>query len=370
MPPKGASRARLMNPTPQDLKDLVLDYLMHNSHTSAARAFMNECGLKRDPDAVPARDNLPFSMTGRPKPVPEADLRLLEERLALGEKRKEIRNHIMTGRIDEATELIKQHFPAVFTETTEDTIIPPSTRRFGFRPPTSVDPTHLALNLRMQAFVEAARTIPLLYTPVGSDTPLPHPPLLSGARLASPGGGEDADMLENDAEQANAQLLHRAQSLYAEVARLPRPTDRAMYLDELGRVGGILAYSVPERSPLSDYMTLSRREAVADQIDRAILYRARKPTISRIELYTRCAGAAWSMLHDKGVPVPPRHKWPAGVSLPPTSVPEPPKAAPAKDSGSLENAIPPPKKANADKDADEVLPPFDLHLFIESQERR
>ncbi|KAI0362105.1 hypothetical protein OH77DRAFT_1388711 [Trametes cingulata] len=355
---RSSSRARLMNPAPQELRDLVLDYLMHNCHTSAARAFLRECGVKR----VDAEGDEP--MVTPEKETSEEDLQALEDRLALGEL--QIRNHILTGRIDDATELLNKHFPSVLSEMIEDTPEPSSSRKLEYLPATSTDPTHLALNLRIQAFIEAARTIPLPYCPPGSDTPLPHPPLLSAAaRTASSGDGEDADMSENESEQSNAQLLHRAQSLYSEVNRLPRATDRAMYLVELGHVGGILAYTVPERSPLAAYMTQARREAVADQIDSAILQRAKRPIISRIELYARYTAAIWSMLHEKGIAVPPRNKWPAGVSLPPTNLSEPKVAS--KDSSSLENAIPSAKKATPEKDAEEVLPPFDLHLFVESQ---
>ena len=44
-----------------------------------------------------------------------------------------------------------------------------------------------------------------------------------------------------------------------------------MYLNELGSVGGILAYKFPEESPLAVYMSQARREGIADQIDSAIL---------------------------------------------------------------------------------------------------
>ncbi|KAI8998633.1 hypothetical protein BD414DRAFT_128434 [Trametes punicea] len=358
---RASSRARLLNPSQQDLRDLVLDYLMHNCHTSAARAFMRECGVKqRDADG----DETMTTMSGRV--TSEEDLRALEERLAMGELRKEIRNHILAGQIDDATDLLNKHFPNVLSEPMDDGSEPSNSSRFEYLPATSTDPTHLALNLRIQAFVEAARTIPLPYYPPGSEAPLPHPPLLSAAvKAASSDDGEDADMSDSEAEQSNAQLLHRAQSLYSEATRLPRAADRAMYLVELGQVGGILAYTVPERSPLAVYMTQARREAVADQIDSAILYRAKKPTISRIELYTRYTGAIWSMLHDKGITVPPRNKWPAGVSLPPGQPSE--TKATAKDSGTSENATPSPKKASTDTDTDEVLPPFDLRLFLECQ---
>lgn len=215
-----------------------------------------------------------------------------EERLAMGELRKgapmsrclpdlcayrllDIRMRILTGSIDEATALLHKHFPTVLSEGTEDEESDVSTSspgRFSYLPSTSVEPTHLALNLRIQAFIEAARTIPLEYYPPGSSTPLPHPPLLcgpSGKRTDTEDG--DAEMAETDNEDANVQLLIRAQNLYSEANQLHRPQDRATYLHELGQVGGILAYTVPERSPLSTYMTQIRREGVANQIDSAIL---------------------------------------------------------------------------------------------------
>ncbi|EIW60346.1 uncharacterized protein TRAVEDRAFT_45598 [Trametes versicolor FP-101664 SS1] len=364
-PSRSELRAQVMNPTPQYLKDLVLDYLMHNCHTGAARAFMKECGVTpADGETDRDRDAVIFVPGHKPHKTSEEELRTLEERLAMGELH--IRNHILTGRIDEATELLHKHFPTVLSDTPEPGAIPPSIYLFKYRPATSTDPTHLALNLRIQAFIEAARTIPLPYYPPGSESPLPQPPLLSAAgRTASSGDGEDVDMSESDTELSNAQLLHRAQSLYSEVNRLSQANDRAMYLGELGQVGGILAYTVPERSPLAMYMTQARREAVADQIDSAILYWAKKPTISRIELYTRQTGVEWSLLHEKEIPAPPRNKWPAGVSLPPTGLPDP--TISIRDGGSLENAVPPPKKASTEKETDEVIPPFDLHLFVESQ---
>ena len=61
------------------------------------------------------------------------------------------------------------------------------------------------------------------------------------------------------------------------------------------------------------------------------------------------------MLHDQEVKVPPRSAWPANVALPPTEarVSEA-KAIPAKDTGSLENAIPSAKKPAQEKEPEEV----------------
>jgi hypothetical protein len=39
----------------------------------------------------------------------------------------------------------------------------------------------------------------------------------------------------------------------------------------LDQVGGLLAYKVPEKSPMARYLSQGRREAVADQINAAVL---------------------------------------------------------------------------------------------------
>lgn len=74
-------------------------------------------------------------------------------------------------------------------------------------------------------------------------------------------------------------LLTTAQKLYALSNTLPNPVDRATYLKELENVGGLLAYKVPEKSSMAKYLTLERREAVADQINRAILSKLIRPQI-------------------------------------------------------------------------------------------
>ena len=182
--------------------------------------------------------------------------------------------NILTGRIDEATALLNKHFPSVLADPMEDDDSDPSTSsgRLDYLPSTSVAPAHLALNLRIQAFIETARRVPLLYYPPGSSTPLDPPPLLWGP--------PDSDTPEDDSEdnEATIQLLHRAQNLYSEANQLPDKNDRAMYLSELGSVGGILAYKVPEESPLVEYMSQERREGIANQIDSAILCKWTSPS--------------------------------------------------------------------------------------------
>ncbi|TFK91035.1 hypothetical protein K466DRAFT_573908 [Polyporus arcularius HHB13444] len=365
MPSKAeSSRTKsLLFPAPQELRELVLDYLVHNSFNSTAESFVSESSVKHvDADG----DEVMRS----PERTLAEDLVDLRQRLIVGDLRKDIRTHILTGKIDEAKALLNKHFPSVLSEDTEE--VPTSTSspgRWDYLPSTSVNPEHLALNLRIQAFIEAARTIPLPYYPPGSSTPLPHPPLLS-ATTKLPPEDEDTEMLGPESEEANEQLLHRVQGLYSDANALTRAEDRARYLHELKDVGGLLAYIKPENSPLAAYMTQRRREGIADQIDGAILYRAKRPAVSRIELYARYTATLWGMLHEKDVKTPPRSTWPAGVSLPPSAGRSPETTlAPVKDTGVLENAVPAIKKPPVEKEAEEVLPPFDLHLFVESPER-
>ena len=113
------------------------------------------------------------------------------------------------------------------------------------------------MNLRILAFSEACRTVPLEY-----------PPSTHSAITNSPPPAP-ADIEENPTQQMA--LLTRAQKLYAFSSTLRNPLDRATYLKELENVGGLLAYKVPEKSSMAKYLTLERREAVADQINRAIL---------------------------------------------------------------------------------------------------
>ena len=118
--------------------------------------------------------------------------------------------------------------------------------------------------------------------------------------------------------------------------------------------------------------------------------RAKQATISRIELYTRYTSTIWGMLHEQEVKVPSRNAWPAGVSLPPTtSRSQETKPAPHKEPGTLDNTLAGAKKPSTEKETEEVrvpvlhetlhnmlihisqvLPPFDLSLFVKSQEHR
>lgn len=181
----------------------------------------------------------------------------------------------MSGRVEEAISLLNKHFPSVLagnlpmrTPKLEDSFskpVPdtrPGMTNLEYVSSTSTEPAHLILNLRILAFSEACRTVPLDYPPKDRDS--------MGTPMDTESEFEMKDDLSN-AQERQMLLLMKAQKLYALTNMLPDPADRTTYLKELNNVGGLLAYQVPEKSSISKYLTMERREAVADQINRAIL---------------------------------------------------------------------------------------------------
>lgn len=134
-------------------------------------------------------------------------------------------------------------------------------------PSSTVDPNHLALNLRIQSFIEANRTIPLPYHPPRSSA-VPSPPVSPSRR---PKRSHSPSRGRINAE-SDDELLRRAQILHAEAHRLPKPEDRSKYIEEItSKLSALMVYKEPEDSELSGYLSFERREAVADQIDSAVL---------------------------------------------------------------------------------------------------
>ncbi|KAJ7109485.1 CTLH/CRA C-terminal to lish motif domain-containing protein [Mycena epipterygia] len=312
-------------PSPYHLHALVTDFLIHNGFTATARAFRQ--GTQVAPTSLDADGDEPMQSADTPG---FSGPRISEETSLQVELRQKIRTRILTGRIGDAIQLLEQHFPAVLSSEILPSAPKPHKSLTGtdFLASTTLNPAHLSLNLRILAFTEAFRTAPVdgvLHTTADSL----NPPL------------ED----EDDAE--TLELLAKAKKLYVLVSMLPNPTERAAYAKELRNVAGLLAYPDPQSSPVAKYLSQERREAVANQINTAILYRTGFPAISHLELATRYTSTLWSFLHDFRVKPRP------GAPLPPTSVD---KVA----SPSLRGV-----KAT-DKDASEV-PRFDLHQFLNSK---
>ncbi|KAK0451040.1 CTLH/CRA C-terminal to lish motif domain-containing protein [Armillaria borealis] len=301
-------------------RSLVLDYLSHQCYTRTARAFAEDSSVRHldaDGDEVMQPADGGSSLPG-----------LSEEVLKQADQRAEIRQLLLSGKVDEATDLLNTHFPAVLNMT--EAMEPPKTSSLTYVAPTSVDPAHLLLNLRIQAFIESCRTVPLKYPPAQTESPPPKSQKRSSQALH-----------EDDPEARDQQtaLLKNAQKLYALANHLPCVDDREKYVKELQNVLGILAYIVPEESSVARYLSQERREAVADQINSAILYRTGLEAVSRVELIARQASNFCSFAHD--------------LHIPARSIPPSVKAA-------LKMSV------NSDK-GQEIVPLFDLSGFLDSK---
>lgn len=196
-------------------------------------------------------------------------------------------------------DLLYTHFPTVLTkpsldaEMDDDSHFFPNQKRRKVDPHTSpgsnpatiqfltsttVDPLHLNLNLRILAFTEACRTIPLLYPPPSAISSLTGSPSPSDIDTDLDDGDESTlSLIPDEAtdpiahQQHLTNLIARIQKLYVLANALPKESDRTTYAEELDQVGGLLAYKVPEQSPMARYLSQGRREAVADQINAAVL---------------------------------------------------------------------------------------------------
>ncbi|KAF9469151.1 CTLH/CRA C-terminal to lish motif domain-containing protein, partial [Collybia nuda] len=303
-------------------RSLVLDYLCHNCYTNTARAFARDSTVRHldaDGDEI---NNKPSDYAG-----------LSAGFLKHVDLREKIRAHILSGRVDDATELLNEYFPSVLSglipspTLSEDKKIPSN---MNYIASTSVDPAHLTLNLRILSFIEACRTVPLDYLPASDISKSPQP------TTATP-------EVPTEPLEAQMVLLSKAQKLHALATALPNAADRAIYLKELNNVGGLLAYKVPETSSIAKYLSQERREAVADQINSAILDRSALPSVSSLELLTRYISTIWSFAHQYSVNPRP------GALLPPTT------------SSYAHNTESSTKSSDSEQ---EVVPPFDLQLFL------
>ncbi|KIJ24750.1 hypothetical protein M422DRAFT_274395 [Sphaerobolus stellatus SS14] len=273
---------------PEDLRRIVLDYLCSKCYIETAKAFARESfPVEFDPDG----DEI----------LPSSDEYTLDDRvLRVAEQRREIRARILDGQIPPAIELLNLQFPSVLSTT--------------ITPNCPYDPAHLILNLQVQHFIEQARTIPLpwpsdllqqLDIPTRQSSPiLPTKPL-------------DGTEIEDDlAEQERkSRLLRFFNELHALVHALPSIKQRNVYIEELSAVGGLLVYPVPERSKqLRQYLDMQRREAVADQINDAILFRTNSAVPSIVELMAQQTTVLYSTLNSLGRPLPPEDERPLGFA--------------------------------------------------------
>jgi hypothetical protein len=120
-----------------------------------------------------------------------------------------------------------------------------------------------------------------------------------------------------------AYLILLARKLLASARALPHPHDRSIYDEELRLVSSLLAYSAPETAPptLRRYLSLERRQSLAEQVNAAILSgwpissrSCRRLTVSsesadhratsRLEAAARYTTFLWETIDDLNVEIP------------------------------------------------------------------
>lgn len=223
-----------------------------------------------------------------------------------------ILDHILNGAVIRAVDSLHAHFPAVLTPpppvpasaqrngsssngvsasngassngattgTASPHVLPPPPRdASGGTTPAphdhaepvfarSTDPEHVRLNLQIQEFIESFRQL----------DSAPPSPASSGGMLDSTAAGVSSTLADSvgsigsaglggAALEAALQALHR---LHEEAKRL-RPAHRARYLQEIKDVGGLFAYTDPGSSIVSGFLHQTRRIALAQQVNAAIL---------------------------------------------------------------------------------------------------
>ncbi|PWZ02734.1 hypothetical protein BCV70DRAFT_209297 [Testicularia cyperi] len=266
--------------------------------------------------------------------------------------RQQIREHIIAGRIRQAMDLCNTHFPTVLNANAGPSgssmgssasskaahaklraaeAASASNSRVLPANPTSLEPDHLLLNLQIQVFIEAIRSASSSQLAAGaglgaspqmaSSSNLPTlatstPGIAAAAisRAASPapsssssnGSGTSTTGGNAALNPALHSALAYAQGLYTSAQKLPSYW-RAMYLKELEQVTALLAYTDVEHSPVRRFLHRSRKVALAEQVNSAILYRSGKPSQPLIESAVRQTSFLSRQLNLEKVHIPATH---------------------------------------------------------------
>jgi CTLH/CRA C-terminal to LisH motif domain len=277
---------------------VILDYLVQRCYTRTARAFAADSTIRHlDADGDELRrpcgeDDSPGITEDA---LHQADLRqsaysfltLYSSPHRRDTTHLDVQVSILSGRIDDAIDCLNANFPSTLPSsisTREDagpstpTAEPSQLKIVKTVLPFTVEPAHLYLDLRVLAFIEASRTKPLPYplTETLASDPILTPRVSPPNNLRDPSG-------EMDGDAHLARLLKHVHELYECAQALQEPDERAEYQHELSAVSGLLAYKVPEQSPMAKYLTQERREVVADEINSAILRVSLSPPATMVE---------------------------------------------------------------------------------------
>lgn len=138
-----------------------------------------------------------------------------------------------------------------------------------------------------------------------------------------------------------------------------------MYLKELESVTAMLAYTDLERSPMRKYLDQSRRVALAEQINSAIVFRTGKPSQPLIESAVRQTTFAWSTLAHENIGVPTNHPFfSSGLAASVDGAASDFAGLHARSLAGAGGTLQQPSSSSTSKNKSKVLPPWDLHSFL------
>ncbi|KAL8278374.1 hypothetical protein RQP46_009266 [Phenoliferia psychrophenolica] len=290
--------------------------------------------------------------------------------------RRDIREHILAGRIQSAVDLITDHFPSVLDPSIPPPIptptpsrsprkaaaaaaafaaspqqffvstpgassssssppaspLPPSSKRSpvpilgaSFSPHAlSLRPQILALNLQLQSFVElirAANSTSRASTPTPSDMSGSSSSLASSAKSLGMGG--------------MGRAIKQSQKLRGKADALPPGKERDAWEQECVDVAGLMAYTDLTICPVRGYLSQERRETLAELVNAAILQHGNRTPMPVVALVARQTSSIWQALAE----------W--------------------------KHAFPPPEPGAAKlRSSAKTYPRFDLHTFLQEAESK
>ncbi|KAG8694038.1 hypothetical protein FRC09_010096 [Ceratobasidium sp. 395] len=432
------SASGLHLPNDEQTRSVILSYLIHHGHGDTARAFLTEVARREAAESVgncplwkktqqsynpgspmELADNEAGAALGhaspeerntdkhistskaRPfangkEPAQRHTTKVSEDVLEGVGVRRIIRKAILSGKIDEAIELITHHLPAFLPITSPDTSAPSPTHNLqpgshdlpqtdltlsssdspesfssrattpteptpepvqssekvaqkvdaptmdtsqtGSPKPTdaresstpdgtprgnntsslgrSVNPLHILLNLRVQQFLEAVRTVPLqpdLHERNGTPSVRSgeeHSETDPDVNMHAPGSpaarGDFGDPPESpltlaasDAAGSMARQRHLfelASQLYQNVKGLKCSVDREIYEKEIEQVCSLMIGPCPEQSLAAPYLSMKRREALADQVNSSMLHFVGESPAPALQIWAQTTRVVWDQI--------------------------------------------------------------------------
>ncbi|KAI5477184.1 Ran-binding protein [Pseudohyphozyma bogoriensis] len=251
----------------ETLQSLVSSYLIHHGYTSSASAFLNQIHeerVERSRGLVPSG----ASTTTAPPPLPPLDPQPMmspSDSLA----RAEIRRRLIEGDVERSIALTQKHYPAVLVD--ED------------------DEGGMLFKLRLRSFVEG-----ILRTS-SSASPTTSP---KGKAKALSEDDDVAMAPVEDAPSALDSMLELGRALQTEYGSDTRPKVQ----EALTLTFSLWAYEDPrsQAGPVGLLVSDAAREALADELNSAILVSQRLPPMPQLESMVRHANAAVKLLGDIG----------------------------------------------------------------------